>query len=275
MPHNATQGLSGYSMVLPLLPARSDAPGGAAVDGGIFGTCFSIGGPFMLTAGHVAATAPFEANRRLIAAIQTPDGMAFKAAEVVQCEQLTADIGLLKVQFHYPESASWIRRLAWSERHLLPFEVVRTAGYPYGLHITEEHGNALVVRGFQGQVVASIQHFKPQGMKGPLFAIYELSFMAPRGLSGAPLMNANGVPVVHGVVIGNSESKMLVFRSEERETEKEESEQEKKEKTSSFEQYEALSLGIAVTAAQVFALESKMLGGTVRQHLSTQGLLQA
>jgi len=258
-------GKTGYSMALPVLSARPSPDGTLAVVGEVNGTCCSIGGPFFLTAGHVVASAPAEKGGRLVVGIQGPDGH-FKAAEVLEGEQLPGDLGILKVSFRlYPESETWLTKIPWSERPLEPFEIVRTIGYPYGMHLVGNE-QSIVIRAFQGHVVASLLKFKPAGISGPPFGVYELSFMAPRGLSGALLMNSNGLAAAHGVVIGNSESRMLVFRSVETESQGQHS--------SSYEQYEALSLGIAVTAQEVLSRRSRLLSGTIREYLAAQGLLR-
>ncbi|MBI1743261.1 trypsin-like peptidase domain-containing protein [Candidatus Acetothermia bacterium] len=256
---------SGYSMALPVMPAKVLDEGRFQITASINGTCFSIGGPYMLTAGHVIAIKPKSESDALVVGIQGPDGF-FKAAKVIDAELLPCDLGLLRVEFVFPESENWFHRLKWSEHPLQPLETVRSAGYAYGMHIVEEH-QSVVVRAFQGHIVSGLNNFKPLGMEGRPFSVYELSFMAPRGLSGAPLLNASGTVVVHGVVIGNSESRMVVFRSQEQEAEN--------GKTSSFEQYEALTLGVAVQAEEVLQQSSLLLGTTIREHLERYELLSA
>lgn len=256
---------SGYSMILQVMPAKVLNDGRFLISASITGTCFSIGGPYMLTAGHVAATKSTSESDALAVGIQGPDGF-FKAAKVIDAELLPCDLGLLRVEFVFPESERWFHRFKWSERPLQPLETVRSAGYAYGMHIVEEQ-QSVVVRAFQGYIVSGLNNFKPLGMKGHPFNVYELSFMAPRGLSGAPLLNAHGTVVVHGVVIGNSESRMVVFRSQEQEAEN--------GKTTSFEQYEALTLGIAVQAEEVLQQSSILLGMSIRKHLEKYELLSS
>ncbi len=78
-------------------------------------------------------------------------------------------------------------------------------------------------------------------------------------------MNAQGKAVIHGMIIGNSESKMLVFRSEERDK--------NGDTVTAVEQYESLTLGIAITASEIIALPSKLLGSTIDEHLKDCDLM--
>ena len=113
--------------------------------------------------------------------------------------------------------------------------------------------------------MSRLDEFKPVGWAGSAFPVCELSFAMPRGLSGAPLLNSQGAVFVHGVVIGNSEARMLVFRSEERLTHG--------AVVAVVEQYEALTLGIAVEAKAVLTQTSTLLGKTIREHLVEHHLI--
>lgn len=113
--------------------------------------------------------------------------------------------------------------------------------------------------------MSRLTEFKPVAWAGPAFPAYELSFAAPRGLSGAPLLNTRGTVFLHGVVIGNSQSRVPVFRSEERVSDG--------SSATIVEQYEALTLGIAVEASTILTQTSKLLGKSVREHLADHGLI--
>lgn len=240
------------------------APGGAhRVEGEIKGTAFALGSEFMLTAGHVVDASLCGGQYEMVVGLRGPDG-CFKSAVVVATERLEGDVAILKVRFSVPGSDQWFNRFKWQERPLDPFELVRTVGYGYGMQVIDDK-KAVVVRGFQGHVVSNLKEFKPVGWTRESFRAYELSFTAPRGMSGAPLMNVAGTAVVNGVVIGNSESKMLVFRSDERLTEG--------AGTSSVEHYEVMTLGVAVQTRVLLSQDSELLGGTVRDHLATHELL--
>jgi len=253
---------SGYSIALPVFSAVP-APGEAyKIEGEVCGSAFALGDEYMLTARHVLLEAS-AGEHQMVVGLQAPDGF-FKAARVVEAEPLHADIAILRVEFVVAGSDKWFNRFKWREAPVEPFEPVRVVGYGYGIHRVDDR-QSLVVRGFQGHVVSRLNEFKPVGWTGPAFPAYELSFSAPRGLSGAPLLNSQGTVFVHGVVIGNSESRMLVFRSEERVHEG--------TTATTVEQYEALTLGIAVEASTVLAQRSALLGKSIREHLVDHALL--
>lgn len=254
---------TGYSISFPVFSAV-EVPGEAyKIEGEVQGTAFALGAEYMLTARHVLVAASSGGQYQVVVGLQAPDGF-FKAARVADSEQLDADIALLKVDFVVPGSEGWFNRFKWREAPIEPFELVRSVGYGYGLQVIDDR-RSVIVRGFQGHVVSRLDEFKPVGWVGKPVPAYELSFAAPCGLSGAPLLNSQGNVVVHGVVIGNSESRMLVFRSEERVGES--------SGVSTVEQYEALTLGIAVQASVVLNQTSKLLGMSVREHLAAHGLI--
>lgn len=254
---------SGYSITLPVfasVPATGEA---YRIEGEVCGSAFALGGEYMLTARHVLVEASAGGHQAVVG-LQAPDGF-LKAARVVQSEQLDADIAILRVEFVVVGSDKWFNRFKWREPPVEPFEPIRVVGYGYGIHRVDDR-QSLVVRGFQGHVVSRLNEFKPIGWAGSPFPVYELSFTTPRGLSGAPVLNTQGTVFVHGVVIGNNQSRMLVFRSEERVTEG--------VVATTVEQYEALTLGIAVEAKTVLAQTSTLLGKTIREHLIEHGLLE-
>jgi hypothetical protein len=217
----------------------------------------------MLTAGHVVSSIDRSSGNAIIVGVQGPDTY-FQAAYVTEAELIGADLGLLKVDFVIPGSDRWFNRFRWADSPLDAFTRVRAVGYAYGMHRVEDR-QSIVTRGFEGHIVSTLNEFKPLGSAGGPFSVHELSFMAPRGLSGAPLLNASGKVTIHGVVIGNSETRMMVFRSEERVAEP--------TATATVEQYEALTLGIAVAAGDVLSRESRLLGTSVRDHLEAHNLL--
>jgi len=145
-------------------------------------------------------------------------------------------------------------------------EPVVTIGYPYG--ICRDTENPLIVaRTFSGYVVAALPSFKPLGSKLSPFPIYELSFGAPRGLSGAPVLSlAHGQLCVDAIIIGNSRSKMLILTEEVEET---------AARTLRTEQYEVLSLGVASRVSGIFNERSQILGDTLGNWLVTHGLMTA
>jgi len=254
---------SGYSISLPVARAKHLPQDLFVVEGEVQGTCFSLGNNFMLTAGHVAEAVSGTGLSGVVG-LYEPSGQTFKAALVVDAEGLPCDLGVLKVRFVVEESANWLHTLKWLRNPLKGFQMMRCLGYPYGLHVVGEE-KALVQRAFQGHVVASLLKYKPLNYTGEPFSAYELSFQAPLGLSGAPLLTSEGTPCVAGMVIGNSKTGMQILSSEEIEKEGAE------KKT--FEVYEFLSLGIAVQARAIYSTESKLLGGTFEDYFEKNQML--
>jgi hypothetical protein len=252
---------TGYSISFPVFTTTKTAEGAYLQHGDVLGSAFSLGSVYMLTAGHVADAVGHD--QTMVVGLTSPDGF-FKSAVVSQVERLGADIALLRVEFIAPGSDSWVNPITWQEKPIEPFEIVRAMGYAYGLQVVGSQ-RSVVIRAFQGHVVSRLKAFLPVGWSSAPFEVYEVSFAAPRGLSGAPLLTSAGHVMVHGIVIGNSESRMLVFRSEERVSEF--------NSMTSVEQYEALSLGIAVQASAVLNQRSELLGATIREHLAKHSLL--
>ena len=159
-------------------------------------------------------------------------------------------------------------RRPWNNQPLVGFDPIRCCGYAYGHHRVGDR-QSVVQRCFQGYVVAPLNEFELPGTNADIFSVHELSFPVPRGLSGSPLLNAVGNVMVNGVVIGNSDSQMVVFRSKEIETEAEKN----TKSTTIVERFESLSLGIAVQPEAILPLQSTMLGTTIEDHLLTNELL--
>jgi hypothetical protein len=259
-------------MSLPVFQAEVRGTQLSTIPTALIGTCFALGGDYMITAGHVAATTHDVANRMLVVGVydsNTTDIYDSNTTDiytlrVVQVEQLPCDLALLQVEFILPEMSRWYHRFRWSAAPLNPFTPVRTVGYAYGVqHVGERVFT--IVRGFEGYIVSQLNEFAPVGYSGTPFEVSELSFAAPRGLSGSPLFLSAGTVTVHGLIIGNSQSRMTVFREEE---------QVKSEDTRTIvERYEMLTLGIAVPASEIIAQRSQLLGGTVLDHLNQHELM--
>lgn len=253
---------SGYSMTLPVFSAFPGPGGTHLIQGEVCGSAFALGAEFMLTAHHVLREAA-AGGQYVVVGLQSPEGV-WKVARVVETEALAADLALLRVEFAQPGSDTWFHRFKWREVPFEPFALVRAVGYAYGMQNVDGF-RSVVVRGFQGHIVSRLVAFKPLGWPGQPFPVYELSFTSPRGLSGAPLLNSQGTVLIHGVLIGNSESRMLVFRAQERVGEGAE--------ITTVEQYEALTLGIAVEAGMALPQQSRLLGKSLREHLAEHSLI--
>jgi len=234
-----------------------------SVTGDILGTCFSIGGGFCLTAGHVANEIRHRPASKLAVIGFRQEGR-WIGAEVAECEVLGADVGVLKFMFAEGVEGSDAPTFAWSVQPLPLLATVKSIGYPFGSTFVD---NQLFInpRAFQGHVVSSLSRYQPVGFEGAPFVVYELSFAAPRGLSGAPLLFGEAPTVVRGLVIGNSQSEMRVHQSTERISEV--------ESKTTVEHFEWLRLGVAVQSPHAASLNSALLGGSVVHHLHQQGLL--
>jgi len=256
-------GISTYSISLPIHRAK-ELPGDRYfVTGEIIGTCFSIGNDFMLTANHV-----IDALESLdivgVVGIANPDDDFLKGARIVEFERLACDVGVIKVTHVFPESAKWVHTLPWNQATLSAFDEVKSLGYPYGLHNIDEK-KSIVQRAFQGHIVSALNEFKPISYKGRPFAVYELSFQAPRGLSGSPLIITRDTISISGMIIGNSKTSMLVLETEEI--------GESSSEKIVIQQYESLSLGIAIQAKEIFQQKSTLLGDAIFEFLGQNGSL--
>jgi len=233
------------------------------IQGEIEGTAFALTSELFVTAGHVARTLADSSGRGGVN-ITAPEGSRQSVAVVLDSEEIGSDMALLRVEHLAPESVRWVRHLRWAGRTLGALEPVATIGYPYGFYRDAEPIQ-IVSRAFSGHVVAALKSFKPMGSQLVPFPVYELSFGAPRGLSGAPLFSLVGKELcVNGVVIGNSKSSMLILAQSVEETES---------RTVRTEHYESLSLGLASQVSAVFAHQSRILGATIGHWLTEHGLL--
>ena len=252
---------SEYTFAFPVFLTDEFEGGRLNITGEVIGTAFFLLETIMITAGHVVQEIEAASPRIAVVGLVEPGSGRIKAAPVKSYELLPCDIAVLNVEFVIPESSNWFHSVKWSQAPLNPFDPVRAAGFPYGMHRVDEK-LSLVQRAFQGHIVSHLYEFKPPGAKGGAFPAYEVSFPAPRGLSGVPLLKSAGTLHVFGVIIGNSESKMLVYRSEEK--------LEEQRETTVVEQYDTVRFGIAVTADYILGCHSELLGSSVREFLQAR-----
>jgi hypothetical protein len=244
-------GIVAGDVVFPVFGA-SGGPGGDLEE--ICGTAFCIGPGVFLTAGHVLE----RAFTHQVAAIGYPGdaGSKWRGSSIDERELFDdLDIGICKARVPDATQIPWGRG-----EPLLLSEEVQTVGYPYGLDLALR---TVVVRAFQGHIVSER---KFGGLPG-LPTVYELSFPCPRGISGAPIFTTEGDGRVAGVIISNAIMEMEVYS--EREVVRE------PPKETILIKTEALHLGIAITPREILALRSRLLGGTVHDWLTMQGLLEA
>ena len=127
-------------------------------------------------------------------------------SQVSEIEVLPAcDIGLLKASVPDPRTFPW----SSGPEELPILADVQIFGYPYALDLAER---TLQVRAFKGHIV-SVGRVAALPSRP---ACYALSFAAPRGLSGAPVLSVGQHLRVEGVVVGNKSTEMTVFTDRER-----------------------------------------------------------
>jgi hypothetical protein len=239
-----------YPVVGGSVPSDLMQANAVAIDE-VCGTAFPIGENLFLTCEHVLRSAATHGWQGL-GYLANTDVRVAKFEEIELFEQI--DIALCRATVPARHFLSWSRELEAMLRD------VQVCGYPYAL---DSRGMTLRVRAFRGPIVCCrIGH---ELKAKPL--IYELPFLCPRGLSGAPLWSVGLPAKVLGVVFGNAITEMEVYR--ETETLKEGAE------TTTLLKTEALHLGLAVPVQAILPIRSGLLGTTLGEYLETQGLLAA
>ena len=192
---------------------------------GIFhGTAFCLAPDVFLTAAHVFKAA--EGDGEVAVARLTPEQHHAQAVAdseifghldlaVLRCPGLAAQI----LPFHF-EPLPWL-------------EDVCAFGFPFGFEPPVYY-----LRGFKGHVVT--RRGLPPGPEGP--AAYELSFVPPPGLSGAPLLAAPapGAFAVVGMILRHHVAEFRDRRME---------------------------LGLALDISELLPLNSRILGGTIGERV--------
>jgi len=260
--------LEANEIVAPIVFAEKWQGGVYSPRGEVRGTCFAIGGDYCLTAGHVVeALAGCPPDLGPVIAFRHQGRWA--TAEIRTTELLTADVGL--VRFAFMDSKDMPRPvvLPWRLQMVPLLTTVKTIGYPYGLSYADGEVR-FTTRAFLGHVVSTRVKYKPVGYQGNPFCAYELSYVAPEGLSGAPLLCGDEPTVVIGLVIGNNESKILFHQDSyvEKESEGEEA------KTTVHEHYRYHHLGVSVMSSEIANTRSELLGKSIGEHLKEHGLIE-
>jgi len=243
------------SISFPIARGELQPTGNYKFIGDILGTCFSMGGPYFITASHVLEQYK---DHEIVIGIANRDTLKYHAVKIIEEEELFCDISIIKVDYGDNDYEKWIEVLSWNRNNLPIFRDVATVGYPHGKSILEDR-ISLIPRGFKGYITSLPDSFSPIGWKRKPFNIYELSFQIPNQLSGGPLIMNVDHPIITGVVIGNSSSKILVLENEE-------IIESKKEKTI-VQEYNLMTLGIAVRETEILPINSRILGTTISEYL--------
>jgi hypothetical protein len=224
---------------------------GEFVPKSIYGTAFYINNSKFITCGHTITNAR---QHQTIA-------LSFKAGEsnianfVVATDTEVFDIndsGIIVCEIKRARS------LKWQSQSLDMLTDIFSCGYPYGW---DPASFQLMTRSFKGHIVRAGTYAKFNSRP----ACYELSYMCPRGLSGAPLMtNGREIRIV-GVVIGNDMTDMIVSSFKETEFDG--------AKIATYEKSETMHLGIAMQVGTFMNINSRILNGTIRNYLAVERLI--
>lgn len=146
----------------------------------VYGTAFSVRSGIFLTAGHVLRDALKDAGPNGVIGLFRKGPKEIESGPVVRTDYHPGiDLALLECPYF-----AWLPPLPMAFGELNIFARVSAAGYPYAV---DAERLAFVPRGFAGTVVTRRELYHlPSQPPG-----YELSFPAPRGLSGAPLIVVN------------------------------------------------------------------------------------
>jgi hypothetical protein len=212
----------------------------------IYGTAFALGGGCYMTAGHVIENAPRDVALGLGVQI---NGLWHTCH--IMGQEVLGDQDIAIVTANVPGATA----LPWHLNELLLLTDVQSAGYPYALDMENFR---VAVRAFKGYIVTQATFFRLAGQP----RCYELSFLCPEGLSGAPVYTPD--LKVCGVVIGTKATDMKVreFREETNE-----------ENRMVYERVDTLHFGVAIQTAALLDIRSELLGRTLRDHLQNANLL--
>ena len=215
------------------------------------GTCFSVKNGIFLTAAHVlkgALSAKFHA-------VYIWGGTSFIAYYFDDYEFFEDyDLAVFRTII---EPSINVEEFSWRDNTLSSAAFVSAVGYAHGLDIEQ---NSLSLRSFSGFIVSAPTYCKQVKSRA---RAYELSFVSPLDLSGAPLLNNLNI---HGYIIGMSESKILINKYETIEKDNEEVRR-------VTEEYNYTYFSIAIRTEAILALSSRILQATLGDYLARNNLL--
>ena len=193
----------------------------------IFGTAFSLGNGLIATAAHVAKAASNEGELTVLSLVSGREETLGSVAYQVEGFD-GIDVALL-----YCPGLRSLPPLHVDFAPLTYFEEVQAIGFPFALEPAETGQMVLVLRAFAGHIVTRRTMYHVPGQP----AGYELSFIPPPGLSGAPLfVFRNGEPRLCGMVIQNHHIEMFG---------------------------KAADIGVALDIREFVRLESTIVGGSL------------
>ena len=219
----------------------------------LFGTAFSIGNDYFLTAGHVLNG--IKQHEKFTLGFQNLGIYDFVQIEESELFE-NIDIGIIKC-----ESTFQLKPYKWSLKNCPSLTKVISLGFPHGYDSKHNEINSTC---FDGYISARLLHFRT--FTGDP-SVYQLSFQVPRDLSGAPLFLNKGSDdlVVNGIIVGNNTVEIPVFASREVVNDG--------TKEIFYEKSEAMHSGIAITAEVISKQASHLLEMNIGDYLYANGLV--
>lgn len=240
-----------YDIVFPVFGGSKTKEGNFEPKN-IFGTAFYIDNDFFITCAHTIESA----SEHNVVALGYQNEKGDLSFALVQDSEIFEDndSGIVVASIERATTYPWL-----SQKLAMLNNVVST-GYAFGF---DDKNSEILIRSFKGHItLVGYNHKFP---KTP--AHYELSYMCPRGISGAPLIYVHqNQPYICGFTIGNEQTSMIVWSSED-------IEEETNSKTV-YQREESFHRGIAMQSESFFELESKLLGMKIFDYLKSMNLLK-
>lgn len=261
-------GVSPYSLAFPVFGGMETSRRVFDASRGVLGTSFLLGEGYLLTAGHVATSARDSGLQLLVGLPEPGSDQTVHVMQTLEVESLEPDVAIIQVgvkRSPIPKELEVV--FQWRKKSVVELDDVWTLGFAHGTQLLGDR-TRLIQRLFKGHVVADLAAYERPGQR-TAFPAYELSFQAPRGLSGAPLLAGSGTKLrdiaVAGLIIGNSSMSMLVHSAEFVEESDSGVVREK--------HFESLTLALALQASQILELKSSLLGKTIGDYVDNRGRL--
>ncbi|HYI10948.1 MAG TPA: hypothetical protein VEK57_17965 [Thermoanaerobaculia bacterium] len=223
-----------YAVNLAVVAGKGDPDAGGMLEvsrAEFHGTAFGMAPGIFVTAGHVYEAAA--ASRGKVALFRlTPDDVNGQFVEEAQIFK-NADLALL----YSPHLKAEILPFSFSPP-LNYLENVAALGYAFGLTLAAPpNPHMYVMRGFKGHIVTRRGLTELPGVPPG----YEVSFVPPPGLSGAPLLvfGKDG-PAIAGIILQHHTAELAGRR---------------------------MDLGLAVDAEELLTLTSPIVGGSVAEQV--------
>jgi hypothetical protein len=232
---------------------------------GLWGTAFPIGANLFITAKHViqAALSTLGTSTAQYLALGQPERDTINGNR----EWIFSTFGRYEMHealdiavFDLEEGFDDVFVPTWASQGLDLLSDVVTFGYPYALDVKDKVIN---VRGIKGHIIGTGKQLFPE----PVFQSYELNFLAPRGLSGAPLLTDPPHTKVCGMIVGNRSHEMEVATSHEVIGED--------GNITTYTKVEAMHIGIAIQHSDLIRVSFDMIGGSIEEYLIQHQLLNA